>query len=301
MWTAGYKLCILEIIACSWRSWNHSAPFNVFSSQNSLRRWKKGTQRVAPYLPQPYCGQQTRLTCSEGQVFVSSESKQWVVLTVDERKNLKRLKEQNRKTESPAHKKGTKPQGGLHAADRTDRHLKYLTNPWHPHSWHQPPLPAGVIPTCWLQTFYTHLVYSPQIPLQVISATAKLLSGHFRVWIPNLGTLPIIALVSLTHLPFLCACFYESLSCVMLSSLPVFLPVLRALHALCSVLYPWLPFCFLSPFSTHLIDTYVTVPIHVRINLRICLNYFSIYMFICLIPTYVYIYMCTHFPPAPYP
>jgi len=64
-----------------------------------------------------------------GQVSVSSELKQWVALTADERKNLKRLKEQNRKTKSPAHKKGMKPQGGLHAADRTDRHLKYLTNP----------------------------------------------------------------------------------------------------------------------------------------------------------------------------
>jgi len=60
-------------------------------------------------------------------------------------------------------------------------------------------------------------------------------------------------------------------------------------------------FFFPPPFSTHLIDTYVTVPIHVRINLRICLIYFSIYIFICLLPTYVYIYMYTHFPPPPYP
>ena len=35
-----------------------------------------------------------------------------------------------------------------------------------------------------------------------------------RVWIPNLGALPIIASVSLTHLPCLFACFYESVSCV---------------------------------------------------------------------------------------
>jgi len=119
--------------------------------------------------------------------------------------------EQKNQITSP---KGTKPQGGLHAAARTDRHLKSVTGPWHTNSWHQPPLPAGAIPTSWLQTFYTHLVYSTQIPLRVLSATAKPLSGHFQVWIPNLGALPIMASVSLTHLPFLCACFYESLSCV---------------------------------------------------------------------------------------
>jgi len=33
-------------------------------------------------------------------------------------------------------------------------------------------------------------------------------------WIPNLGALPIIASVSLTHLPCLFACFYEFVSCV---------------------------------------------------------------------------------------
>ena len=37
---------------------------------------------------------------------------------------------------------------------------------------------------------------------------------NFGVWIPNLGTLPIIASVSLTHIPCLFACFYESVSCV---------------------------------------------------------------------------------------
>jgi len=54
--------------------------------------------------------------------------------------------------------------------------------------------------------------YSTQIPLRVVSATAWPLSGHFRVWIPNLCTLSIIASVSLTHLPCLFACFYESVS-----------------------------------------------------------------------------------------
>ena len=37
---------------------------------------------------------------------------------------------------------------------------------------------------------------------------------HFRVgvWIPNLGALPIIASVSLTHIPCLFACLHESVS-----------------------------------------------------------------------------------------
>jgi len=85
----------------------------------------------------------------------------------------------------------------------------------------------------------------------------------------------------------------------MLSSLPVFLPVLRAAcFGFGSVSIT--TFCFLSHFSTDLIDTYVTVPIHVRIDLRICLNSFSIYIFISLNPAYVYVKMYTYFPPLPY-
>ena len=37
---------------------------------------------------------------------------------------------------------------------------------------------------------------------------------EYRVWIPNLGALQIIVLVSLTHLPCLFACFYDSMSYV---------------------------------------------------------------------------------------
>jgi len=55
----------------------------------------------------------------------------------------------------------------------------------------------------------------------------------------------------------------------MLSSLPVFLPVLRTQRVLCYVLYSKPPFCFLFPFPTNLIDTYVTEPIDVRITLLI--------------------------------
>jgi len=47
---------------------------------------------------------------------------------------------------------------------------------------------------------------------------------------------------------------------------------------------PWNCFCFLFSFSTNLIDTYVTVPMDVHITLRICLNSFSTFIFISLIP-----------------
>jgi len=86
----------------------------------------------------------------------------------------------------------------------------------------------------------------------------------------------------------------------MLSSLPVFLSVLHMLRVLCSVLYYSPPFCFLSSFSTHLIDTFVTVPIDVRITLLMCLNSVFICIFIFLIPAYVNLNMYTHFPSLQY-
>ena len=52
------------------------------------------------------------------------------------------------------------------------------------------------------------------IPLRDLSTPAQPLRGHFGVWIPNLGALLIIASVSLTHIPCLFVCFYESVSYV---------------------------------------------------------------------------------------
>ena len=71
----------------------------------------------------------------------------------------------------------------------------------------------------------------------------------FRVWVPNPGALPIIVSVSLTHIPCLFVCFYESVSCV----------------------YVFLSTCCSTCVGrdTNLIDTYVTVPIDVRITLLI--------------------------------
>jgi len=186
------------------------------------------------------------------------------------------------------------------------------------------------------------------------------------VCIPNLGALPIIALVYLTHIPCLFACFYESVSCVYVffstcrstcvaraacfvfcsiflttfllscsfvykvnrhqchcaywcTHNPAHMPILLLhlhlpvsnscvyvsenvlLHAfpsssifihtycrihmygLCSVLYLWASFCFLPSVFKNLIDTCVTVPVHVRATLLICLSSFSICIFISLI------------------
>ena len=85
-----------------------------------------------------------------------------------------------------------------------------------------------------------------------------------------------------------------------LSSLPVFLPVLRALRVLCLVLYSWPPFYFLSSFLTNFIDTYVTVLIDERITLLICLDSFPIRIFLSIIPAHVYLNMFKHFHPLPF-
>ena len=76
----------------------------------------------------------------------------------------------------------------------------------------------------------------------------------------------------------------------MISSLPVFLPVLRALHGLCS-------FFFSCEFDTYLWHGALVM----RMSLLICLSSFSICMFIILIPVYVFLNMYTQVPPLPYP
>jgi len=111
-------------------------------------------------------------------------------------------------------------------------------------------------------------------------------------WLQNFCS--IIASVSLTHLPCLFACFYESVSCV-----HVFFSNCRST---CVVGAAYFVFCsiFITPFSTNLIDTYVTVPIDVRTTLPTCLSSFSICIFVSQIPAYAYVNMYTHFPFLPY-
>ena len=65
-----------------------------------------------------------------------------------------------------------------------------------------------------------HLSHShPNIPFRVMLTQLKAFHAWgkvymSRVWIPNLGALPIIASVSPSHIPCLFACFYESVSCL---------------------------------------------------------------------------------------
>jgi len=80
----------------------------------------------------------------------------------------------------------------------------------------------------------------------------------------------------------------------MLSSVPVCLPVLRALRVLYSVLSSYPSLCFLSSFSTNIIDPYVTVPIDVSITLPICLSSFPICIFDSLISANVCLNMYKH-------
>jgi len=76
---------------------------------------------------------------------------------------------------------------------------------------------------------------------------------------------PGLSRTFLVCLPVLWVCVV----CVCLLSLPVFLPVLRTLYVVSSVLYSEPFLCFLYSFSTNLIDTYVTVSIDVRTTLPI--------------------------------
>ena len=64
-------------------------------------------------------------------------------------------------------------------------------------------------------------------------------------------------------------------------------------YALCPVLYLSPSLCFLSSFSANFIDTYVTVPIDVRITPLICLDSFpSTSSFLTSLPPHVH--LCLH-------
>jgi len=83
------------------------------------------------------------------------------------------------------------------------------------------------------------------------------------------------------------------------SSLPVFLVVLRALRSLCWFCihkHLFLLFLLSREFNTYLWHS----ALGIRMTLLICLPSFSIYMFISLIPAYVYLNMYKHLPPLPY-
>ena len=90
------------------------------------------------------------------------------------------------------------------------------------------------------------------------------------------------------------ACFYENVSCMyVFFSTCCSTSVARVTYfVFCSI--------FITPFSSNLIETYVTVPFDVRTILPTCLSTFSIRIFVSQIPAYVYVNMYTHFPPLPY-
>jgi len=112
------------------------------------------------------------------------------------------------------------------------------------------------------------------------------------------------------HMPRLLSnCIFISLipAYVCLSMCPHFPPIpyshkFIAAFILCFVFCSILITIFLFSFSCsiNLINTYVTVPIDVRITLPICLDSILIFIFISLIPAYVYLNMYERFPPLPY-
>jgi len=77
-----------------------------------------------------------------------------------------------------------------------------------------------------------------------------------RVWIPNLGTLPIIVSVSLTHIPDLFNCFYESVSCVytFFSTCLSICVLCTAYFVCCSIFITtfFISFFFVYKFNRHL-------------------------------------------------
>ena len=128
-------------------------------------------------------------------------------------------------------------------------------------------------------------MYAPLLPHDLTTA------WHFEMWIPNIGVLPIILSVSLTHVPCLYACFYECVSCgYAFFSTCLSICVSRAA---CFVLWS----VFIITFFN--LKIYFYIPIAVHIALPICLSSFSACIFIRASNVYVHFNSYTHFPPSP--
>jgi len=123
-----------------------------------------------------------------------------------------------------------------------------------------------------------------------------------RVWIPNLGAVPIIASVSPQPISCLFACFYESVLYVyiFISTCLSSWVASAAWFVFGFVFIPTILFSFFCSceFNTCLWHGTLVTVIHMTI--LICLSSFSISMFFILIPAYVYLNMYTHFPYLPY-
>ena len=106
----------------------------------------------------------------------------------------------------------------------------------------------------------------------------------------NPANMPILFFHLHLHFSNSCVCVFQHVYAFPSSS--IFIHTYRHMHmyVLCSVLYLWPSFCFLSTFSTNLIDTYVTVPIDVSITPLICLNSFpSTSSFLTSLPPHVHL------------
>ena len=103
--------------------------------------------------------------------------------------------------------------------------------------------------------------------------------------------------LGLPHAPSLSVCLFLWVCVVCVCFL-----LYRFFYLFCARCVFWVRFCIhnhLFVFFLLFLEiyyTYVTVPIDVRIHLRIWLNY----IFISLNPAYVSVNMYTHFPPLPY-
>jgi len=109
----------------------------------------------------------------------------------------------------------------------------------------------------------------------------------------NPAHLPVF--LSNLHLHFSNSCVCVSKHVYAFPSSSILIHIYCHIHKydLCPVLYLSPSFCFLSFFSTDLIDTYVTVPIDVRITLLTCLDSFpSVSSFLTYLPTLVH--LCLH-------
>jgi len=132
-------------------------------------------------------------------------------------------------------------------------------------------------------------VFSYSSPSRI--RTVQPLRGNFRVQIPrNIGALPIIVWISLTHIPYLIACFYEFVTwvyaffCTFLSSSSC------VLRATCSVFFSVLIITSFNP-DMHLCPYWCT---HNPAHMPLFLFHLHLY---CSIHVYVYMHIYTLFPP----
>jgi len=166
-----------------------------------------------------------------------------------------------------------------HPTHTTPLHATTLRHTLTPSTWHVSKLDKIVFPKYFSQSWLARLTPS----------------SWYGVWIPNLGAVPkiIIASVSLTHIPCLFACFYDSLSFA------------YAFFSTCVVSAAWFVFGFAfittllrSFFISCEFNTYLWHgALAIRMSQLICLSSFSICMFIILSPVYVYLNIYTQLPP----